>query len=158
MANNSNFFTDPVYAESVSAVTLVPSVQLGAIRVENGDVYRYIYNDGNSQAIPGLGVIMSLNSGFSCTISSTTNSGGFFGIVHHATITTGAYGWVVTAGFCKIKAPANSGILAGAVLGVGGDGVVTDVPVTGVAQAVHGYCVGATGSAGVGVGFMRCFG
>lgn len=158
MANNSGFYTDPAFMESVSNVTATPSVQNGAIRVENGDVYRYVYNDCNSQIIPGLGVIISANSGFSVTLSSTTNSGGFFGIVHHATLTTGTHGWVMTAGFCKIKAPANSGIVSGAVLGVGGDGVVTDVPVTGVAAVIQGYCVGATGSAGVGLGYMRLFG
>ena len=158
MANASGFYTDPAYVESVSNVTASPSVQNGAIRVENGDVYRYVYNDCNSQIIPGLGVIISSNSGFSVTLSSTTNSGGFFGIVHNATLTTGTYGWVMTAGFCKIKAPAGSGIVAGAALGVGADGVVTDVPVTGVAAAIQGFCTTATASAGVGLGYMRLFG
>lgn len=155
---SSNYYNTPLYAESISSVTATPSVLTGAHRTEAGDEYRYVYNDGNSQIGPGYGCIISAVSGYSVTISSTTNSNGFFGIVKHATLTTGTYGWVMVRGFAPIKAPANSGIAAGAILGIGGDGVVTDVPVTGVAAVPQGYCVVATASAGVGLGYVKLFG
>jgi hypothetical protein len=154
----STFYNDPVYMESVSAVTASPSVQIGAERMEAGDKYLYVYNTGSSTAGVGRGVIISACTGYSVTVSSITNTGGFIGVVKHAAIPTGSYGWILTRGFTPIIAVADSGIVSGAVLGVGLDGGFTDVPVTNVAALAHGYCVTATASGGTGYGYVRCYG
>lgn len=149
----------PVIFESVSQTTLTNSVELGT-RVEyDGKAYCYVYNTGNSQALPGHGVTVSGNiSGYSVTISSTSMIDAFVGVVHHSTIATAYYGWVVTRGVCKVRATANSGLAAGDLLNAGADGVhVNNSIVTNiVAPQLHGKCTLATASAGVGEAVVGC--
>ncbi len=154
----STVYDAPVFFESVSIVTATPSVQLGAERMEAGEKYLYVYNTGSSTAGAGRGVILSAVTGYSVTVSSITNTGGFIGVVKHSDIPTGSYGWILTRGFTKIIAVADSGIVSGAVLGVGIDGGFTDVPVTNVAALPLGFCVTATASGGTGYGYVRCYG
>lgn len=154
----STFYNTPAYMEPVSSVTATPSVQLGAKRTEAGDDYIYCYNAGNSQISVGQGCILSAVTGYSVTVSSLTNTGGFFAVCKHATLTTATYGWLLTRGFAPINAVANSGIVSGAVIGAGADGLWTDVPVTLVAAVPQGYCVAATASGGIGTGYVKLYG
>jgi hypothetical protein len=139
----------PVVFESVSAVTATNSVELGTKIHYEGKDYCYVYNAGNSQAIPGHGVTVSGVSGYSVTVSSTTMVDVFVGVVHHTTLTTGTYGWVVTKGYAKVKAPTNQAIAAGDVLCAGVDGTWATA-----ASGVQAKAVAATGSAGVGEAYV----
>lgn len=149
----------PVIFESVSQTTLTNSVELGT-RVEyDGKSYCYVYNTGNSQALPGMGVTVSGNvSGYSVTISSTTMVDAFVGVVHHATIATAYYGWVVTRGLCKVRAMANSGLAAADIIVAGGDGLhsTNNIVTNAVAPHIHGKTTLATASAGVGEAVISC--
>lgn len=148
----------PVLFESVSQVTTTNSVELGTKVAYMGKEYVYVYNAGNSQALPGHGVTISGVSGYSVTISSTSMIDAFVGVVHHSTIATAYYGWIVTKGHCKVRATANSGLAAGDILNAGGDGVhVNNSIVTNiVAPYLHGKVMVATASAGVGEAFVNC--
>jgi len=91
-------------------------------------------------------------------VSSTTMLDVPVGVCKHATLTTGTYGWLMVRGFGPAASPANSGLAAGQLLCLGGDGkwavksISTDAP-----APVVGKCVNATGSAGVGHAFFRIF-
>ena len=151
----AQFGLGPILFESLSSVTATNSVELGT-RVEyDGRLWVYVYNAGNSQAIPGNGVTVSGTSGYSVTVSSTTLADLFVGAVYHTTLTTGTYGWIVTRGNAKVKAPANSAIAAGDVLCAGGDGVWAPAPVT-ISAGVQGKATVATASAGVGEAYINC--
>jgi hypothetical protein len=88
-----------IYMESVSAVTATNSVEIGTRRIFNSEAYIYVYNGGsNAQIGPGLFAAVTATSGYTVTVSST--SGQFaVGVCKHATITTGTYGWLLTAGY-----------------------------------------------------------
>jgi len=90
---------NPINFESVSAVTLTPSVEIGVRRIENEEEYIYCYNDGGASITAGFGVILSNVTGYSVTVSSVTEVGGFFGIAKNATFATAAYGWMMVRGF-----------------------------------------------------------
>jgi hypothetical protein len=90
------------FEESASAVTATNSVTLGTRRHSDGVDYVYAYNQGNSMIYPGYGVIASLCSGYSVTLSSVTGDM-CFGIVHNATATTGTYFWLAQRGFVKAE-------------------------------------------------------
>ena len=152
----STFYNQPAYAESVSNVTLTPSVALGSVRMEAGNQYLYVYNDGGASINVGRGVIISANTGYSVTVSSLTNVGGFLGVCQHNTIMTASYGWIVTRGFCKVLAAATA-ITSGAPLFVGVDGTFTESSGA-LTQMAQGYCVTATAAGGIGYGYVRCFG
>lgn len=93
------------YEESVSAVTTDPSVNLGSRRVHEGEEFVYCYNAGSDQAIAGEGVrIVTGASGYSFSQSGVTDVyNPCIGVVKHATITTGAYGWVMTKGYQSVE-------------------------------------------------------
>lgn len=124
---------------------------LGTRVVFNGDEYCYVYNAGNSQIDPGVGCIMSAVSGFSVTVSSITNADNCFGVVKHATLTTGTYGWVVTKGFVPLEMHANVSGAVASYYSLGGDGLW--------ATATAGYNLAkctqrATASAGSSFGYF----
>lgn len=152
----STFYNPPVNVESVSSVTATPSVQLGSVRMEAGDSYIYVYNTGSSTAGVGRGVIISACTGYSVTVSSVTNIGGFFGVVKHTAIPTGSYGWVLTRGFTPVVAGATA-IVSGGGLEVGVDGAFVHGAGTNT-SVIQGYCVTATAAGGTGYGYVRCFG
>ena len=91
----------PVLNESVSAVTTSPSVNLGERRVHKGNEYVYAYNSGGSSIIAEYGAVFITGaSGYSVAGTLPTDTAGqLAGLVIHATITTGAYGWIMSRGF-----------------------------------------------------------
>lgn len=127
----------PICFESVSAVTLTPSIQLGTRRSDSGIDYIYVYNNGNSQISQGLmGNIQaaSMNSGYSVTVSNAASQVGgplVVGVAHNATFPTAAYGWLATRGVVY-GAPDASQVSANSnvELTVGVDGGFVAVPVS----------------------------
>lgn len=98
----------PILFESVSNVTLTNSVQLGTKVQYAGEDYVYVFNAGGASASVGNGMVMSGVTGYSVTVSSTSQSDICFGVVKHATFTTACYGWLLTRGF----APYQNGMAA----------------------------------------------
>lgn len=156
--SGNNFGYPPIVNESVSAVTATPSMMIGVRRFEQGDEYVYVYNTGGQQLSPGNGCIISAATSYSITISSVTSVDTFMGVVKHATITTGAYGWVVTRGFVPMRAVANSGLASADYVMAGDNGTFT-VPgsvVTGYIGNFVGRVLQSTASAGLGYGWVNC--
>lgn len=165
-----NFHGLPVYNESVSAVTATPSVELGSRRIQAGEEYVYVYNDGGANINPGNGCVMSGNTGMSVTVSSTTFFNACIGVVKHATLTTGTYGWVMTRGFSNLKMHADSSGIVGNPVYLGLNGTFVDAPTKNTATTAFsqvtslfgiptvGVAVQATASAGTAYGYVRCFG
>lgn len=154
-----SFYAQPVYMESVSAVTLTNSVQLGSVRVENGEEYLYVYNDGGASAMAGFAVVpQSGCSGYSVTVTSVTGNDMALGFVKHATLVTAAYGWVMAKGYLSVtNGMVSTAIASGAMLTLGANGAVVEH--TGAMTApIIGRAFAATGSAGVAKAFVRCFG
>lgn len=92
MALSGPYGRPSTFNESVSAVTATQSSELGTIREQGGDKYIYAYNNGATQAIPGNCVMISALTGPSFTVSTVTSVSPVFGVVKHATFTTGTYG------------------------------------------------------------------
>lgn len=165
-----NYHALPVEFESVSNVTLTNSVDLGTVRVFNGEEYVYVYNDGGVQVLPGFGVVMSGNTGYSVTHSSTTSFNYCIGMVKHATFAVAGYGWLLTRGFTNVKMHADSSGIVGDPIYLGLSGTVVglglkNTSTTAFSQATSqfgvqpiGVCVQATASAGTGYAFIRCAG
>lgn len=160
----------PIENEGVSAVTATNSVDLGTCRTHNGEDYVYAYNDGAGQIVPGQGVVMSGNTGFSVCVSSTTFFNVCVGVVKHVTFTTATYGWLLTRGFSNVKMGDNASGVVGEPLYLGASGCFNGVAAKNTLstafsqitslyglQAV-GVCVQATASAGTGYAFLKCFG
>jgi len=151
------------YEESVSNVTATNSVQLGSKREYGGNTYRYVYNNGTTQASPGFGVIISGLSGWSVTVSSITESSPFVGVVVHTTLTTATYGWVLTKGLAKVEIDLDQDVVTAQKLYAGPDGVFQPVTnTTAFSQSsipvIQGYTLGTTASAGSVAAIVHCFG
>lgn len=120
------FLGQPVYNESVSAVTATPSVVLGSRRVDTaGNEYVYGYNAGAATAEVGFGVVNgSSNAGYSFTVTNAASQTGWLvGVVHHSTIPAGSYGWVgVRGAFRAIPDGTATSMAAGVQLALGIDG------------------------------------
>lgn len=99
-----NVFGLPVVEESVSAVTLTPSIQLGTRRIHNGEEYVYMYNSGGGTISVGNGVKpITAASGYSVAATSLTDVfSPCFGVVKHVAMATLEYGWVMTRGFTTV--------------------------------------------------------
>jgi hypothetical protein len=144
----------PVSFESVSAVTASPTVELGSMRVEGLNEYIYCYNAGNSQISVGRVAVVSALSGLSVTVSSV--SGDFaVGVVKHATMATGTYGWLLKRGFVDgmTNGMASTAVVAGDILQVAIDGSVGK----GITGPNVGKAMTATGSAGVCNAFIALY-
>lgn len=146
----------------VSNVTLANSVNLGERWFYQGEEYVYVYNAGVQQISVGRLAVLSANSGFSVTVSSITSNDVAIGFVKHATITTGAYGWLLTQGFVQAaNAMPSTGFVTGAVLAVGTQGGVYEhtgaytCPVVGIAVSSVGSGGCANSQA---LAYVRCFG
>jgi len=135
----------PILFETVSAVTTDPSVELGSRRTdEAGNDYVYCYNAGEYQILPGrCGYLGSLNTGYSMTATNAAAQVGVYcGGIHHTTLTTGAYGWVMTKGLCRVS-PDSSAVTfdAGEYIAVGVNDGYVSAPVTFSTGTRVGYTV-----------------
>jgi hypothetical protein len=115
----------PVLFETVSGVTATMGAndaEIGSIAIVGDEVYRKVYNAGNSQVSPGYLVTVSAVTGYSVTVSSVTAADLVLGVCKHATLTTGTYGWVMSRGFGPAQMGANDSCASGQLLTVGVDG------------------------------------
>jgi hypothetical protein len=141
-------FGSPIFTESVSATTLTPSVVPGSRRVdEAGNQYVYGYNAAANSVIDlGVPVVLtSTTSGYSFTPTNAASQVGWVAAVnHHATIATGAYGWLMVKGQCRISPDASAvSMNAGDNLAIGVDGGFVVAPAT-MATAVRvGFATGS---------------
>lgn len=99
-----------VFEESVSQITATPSVALGTRRVEGGNEYIYAYN-ANATAAVGYGVIASLNSGYSFSVTAAVGDT-LMGVVQNTEFTAAYYGWLLTKGLAR-SIPSTNAIAAG---------------------------------------------
>ena len=153
----------PVHNESVSNVTLTNSVSLGETRFLNGEEYLYVYNAGAQQISVGNFAVLSANSGFSVTISSITGYDLPIGFCKHATITTGAYGWLLTRGFTKALMTSNQSASTSDILFPGTQGTVGVLgqavsSITGQIFQPIGYVVSGAASGSSCFAYVRCYG
>lgn len=109
----------PAYEESISAVTTDPSVDLGAKRTYKGEDYVYCYNAGGTSINADYGANMVTGaSGYSVAGTGVTDAViACVGVNKHATMTTGAYGWIMTKGFTVVHT-ANS-VITGDMVQIG---------------------------------------
>lgn len=128
-------------------------------RMTDGDEdYVFVYNAGNSQIPPSYGAVISAVSGYSVTISSVTSVDFLVGVCKHATITTGAYGWLVTRGFVEVEMEADNSAAAGQILALAADGeFALKSNSTGYPTPAVGKTMEAIASAGSGTAFINVF-
>jgi hypothetical protein len=126
--------------------------EVGTRITEGDEEYIFVYNTGsNAQINPGHCAVLSGVTGYSVTVSSISLDLAI-GVCKHATITTGAYGWLMTRGFGSVEMGANYSAAAGELLEIGVDGVFdTASNTTGnagyVAKAMEAIASGASGQA-----------
>ena len=127
----------------------------------DGNKYVWVYNACNSQIIPGLGVVIqsSVSTAYSMTLTSVTSADQLLGVVKHATIPTGSYGWVLTRGIGKVKMMATSGTVAArALLDIGADGFFYGVSnTTGNLSPAKCQAIEAIVSSAVGSAFINLY-
>jgi hypothetical protein len=133
----ANYGISPVSFESVSAVTTVPSVELGTRRHDSGVDYVYAYNTGAATIGQGkLGFLpaATMSSQFSVTVSNAASqSGGEFavGVAHNAAIAASSYGWLATKGLVYISVDGSEvSMNSGVRLAAGVDGGFVAAPAT----------------------------
>lgn len=159
----------PVLFESVSNTTGtlgVNSPELGYKVQYAGEDYVYIYNAGGTDVSPGYAVVLNATTGYSCTISSVTNAGGAFGLVKHATIAAGEYGFVLTRGFIDaVNGMASTAPAAGNIVELAANGkfTVSNIQLaTGAAGVPFGVVQSAGASGGTGSSlsylYVKCMG
>lgn len=152
------FASEKIYTETVSNVTATPSEQVGVLRRVGDELYRYVYNAGSSTAGVAKGVTVSGVSGYSVTVSTTTSVDICVGVVKHADIPTGSYGWVMVRGFCEIKMGADNSAAAGVPIGIGTDGTFAHVTQTTIAAGpIIGKAMAAIASGASGTAYMTLY-
>lgn len=105
MAEMKVFSAGPIAEESVSQTTQTPSIQLGTRREYAGESYVYCYNAGGGAISATVGVKpVTGASGYSIAATSLTDVfNPLIGVVKHASMITGDYGWVMTRGFVNVQ-------------------------------------------------------
>jgi hypothetical protein len=139
----THYGNHPIGFQGVSNVT----ASLGANDPEPGyrltvgdEDYVFVYNAGNSQISPTYGAVMV---------------DFLVGVVKHATLTTGTYGWLVTKGFAAVEMEADNSAAAGQILALAADGeFALKSNSTGYPTPAVGKTMEAIASAGSGVAFI----
>ena len=154
-------YARPHLFNSVSMVTATLGTndpEVGTVYRHGDEEYLFVYNAGNSQISPGLGATVSAVSGYSVTVSSTTDVDLLVGVCKHATLTTGTYGWLVTKGFTQIQMGADASMAAGGLVGLGVDGKFAPKSLsTGVPAPACGKAMAAIASGASGTAYIRAF-
>ncbi len=146
---------DRTFFESVSQTTLTASVDLGTRRYENGKEYIYVFNGGGASITSGYGCTVSLLSGYTVTVSSTTQVNHCVGVAN-STMATSTYGWIQTKGFCKVKLSANNSMALNDPIKLGTDGLFgVNSVATGNIDLQCGFAIEAVASGGSGSIYLR---
>lgn len=154
------YSADPVRFYGVSHVTDTLSSkhpEVGARMSVGDEDYIWVYNTGaNAQIPPGYGAVLSGVTGYSVTVSSTSSADFLVGVCKHATITTGAYGWLVTKGFAPVEMGADYSAAAGSLLELSDDGTFDIVSNTTGNVGACGKAMEAIASGASGSAFIKC--
>jgi hypothetical protein len=144
----SLYASPSIFTESVSAVTATNTVDLGTMRYEKGNEYRYVYNDSGSAITRGYGVALtSGGSGYSVVCASAVSTGMCHG-VPVMTLTTATYGWIQRYGLGIIKT--HSAIAANRPISLnGGTGDFLDYIADVASGAASGLTMDAWGPCGI---------
>lgn len=134
--------------------------QVGAIKIEGGREYVFVYNDGGEQIDPGFGaVLQSGATGYSVTVSAVTSADIVVGVCRNATLTTATYGWLVRRGITPVEMNATSGtVAAGGLIEIAANGDFSPVSNTtanlapAVGKALEAIVSSASGSA-----YISCY-
>lgn len=128
-------------------------------RMTDGDEdYVFVYNAGSEQIQPSYGAVMTAVSGYSVTLSSTTSVDFLIGVCKHATITTGAYGWLLTRGFVEVEMEADNSAAAGELLALAEAGeFALKSNSTGYPTPAVGKTMEAIASAGSGTAWINVY-
>lgn len=144
----------PVTATTATRGPNDPNV--GDVRHDGANQYRYVYNDGASALSTGKGAIISLNSGYSVTVSSTTSVDLLVGVAVN-TIAASAYGYILEKGFARVQMGANLSAAAGGLLILAADGTFTNKTIStgyvapGQVKALEAIASGVSGMAYISV-------
>lgn len=141
---------------SMTTKTLgVNDPELGTRRIVGDEEYVFVYNAGNTPITVGDAVTISATSGYSVTVTMATGVGCVIGVCKHQSITTDAYGWLLTRGFTQINMHADNSVAVNGLLVNGTDGkfapksISTDNPARTIGAAMS-----AIASAGSGTAFI----
>lgn len=130
-------------------------------RMQDGDEeYIWVYNNGGEQIQPSYGAVLDHYSnvtGYSVTISSVTSTDVFIGVCKNSTITTGAYGWLLTRGFTKVEMEADNSAVTGQALNIAANGefALASAASGGYASPVVGQALESIASAASGDAYIR---
>lgn len=110
---------------SVTATRGANDPEVGVRKAFDGEEYVYVYNGGGEQISPSYGAYIlggSGTSGYTVTITGATGADFMVGVCKNATLTTGAYGWLLTKGKCNIEMEADNSGVTNALLAPAADG------------------------------------
>lgn len=141
------YAADSIHFESVSAVTATPTVDLGVVRVYDGEYYEYVYA---AKEIPvGYGAVYSGTSGHTVVTTGAVSGEHCAGACKHAAISSGSYGWLLKKGVVDMKnAKASSAPVIDEPAYLGTDGGFINERLT-ITNAVNaGHVIGKVLSAG----------
>lgn len=150
----------PVRFLGVSATTATRGKndpQLGDECQEGSTKYVFVYNDCNSEASVGKGLVLTSGAaGYSMTISSVTGDR-FLAVVKNTAIATACYGWAVHKGFTTVQMMTASGTASAAQtpLQAAANGLWAPASnVTGNIGGVLGYSLAVIASAASGNAYV----
>lgn len=137
----------PIFFGGISGVTATrgpKDPEVGTKVVYEGNEYMYVYNgSANSQACPGMYLTPQAgSSNYTCTVTGIASYEVPVGVVKHATMTTGTYGWVLTKGYGV--AYTSAALAAGVALETVAD---TGLWTTAATGTVYGRLLSATSAA-----------
>jgi hypothetical protein len=149
----------PVFFGGISGVvtTLVAnSPSLGDRILYGQREYVYVHNSGNSDIPPTYAIVPATGAtGYSGTISSVARDP-MFGVVVHATLPTGAYGWVCYRG-SNVRVGVASAIATGAQVALStARSFVTWTTMTTDGVPVGKVLVASSGSTAVADVYLNC--
>lgn len=150
-----------LFEDGVSDITATPSVELGTRRVLNNREYIYCYNNGTTANV-GLGLIASLNSGYSLTVTAALKDR-CMAVVQNVNLTTNYYGWAQVKGQANIAIGSDHATCAtgeGIYLIANGEfgGVTTGATGSTYAAMEAGFALVAIGTDQTGSVYLNCKG
>ncbi len=157
------YSADPIRFGSVSAVTLTLGVndpELGAVTRHGNEDYVFVMNLSTSDIVPGNGAVMfgAGMEAYYVKVSSVSGADLMVGACKHATLTTGAFGWVVTKGFTRVIMGADNSAAAGGLLALGVNGAFAfKSNSTGYPGNAVGQVISAIASGGSGIAFISVY-